>query len=268
MKRVLSIIYVCSLWLGLSNAAAQQPMVMSPDDIAAQLFLGEIYPSGHIYVQSVKPLKKDYSWPRKLNVHGMRGSIMADELVNATLFKTISNEYPPGAEGMEKEDYNHNKSCGWQYSIQPSLKYSESDYFETAFDYCERDAKLGLYKTSMAIQEAHNVVAGGGTLVLGRPDYSSKGKSRPMTKAEEELVKKEKAEALTQNENCETNPAFLDSAVQLSTYPVLNTNFSLRISNYSDAGCGGHLMEIFIIDVLEKAAIKKSVSVLRYFGPI
>jgi hypothetical protein len=268
LPSLVGMVAACSLWSSLSLAATQQPIKTLPDEILAKLYLGEIYPSGHIYVQSVQSPSDNTAWPQELNVQGMRGSIVAGGLAKAKFFKPVSNEYPPGAEGMEKEDYNHNKSCGWKYSIQPKFQYSEPDYFETVFDYCERDSKLGLYKTTLAISEAHNIVAGSGTLILDKPDYSQLGKPRPMTRVEKKIVQEERAKATASSDACDTNQSFLDSAEQLSTFPVLNTHYSIRISHYSNPGCGGHLVEIYIVDLLEDNRLKNSVLVSRYFGPI
>lgn len=266
---MMAIILVCPLLFGLGDAVAAQPVTISPDDIVSRIFLGEAYPSGHVYVQRAMTSGKNIAWPQELNIQGMRDSIVPVGAAKAVLLRKVLNEYPPGAEGLDEDaDFNHNKMCGWKYPLSTEHRKAESDYFDTISDYCERDPELGLYKATFPINEARNIVATSGAIVLGKPDYSMKGNPRPITKAEAIKVEKEKTKASATEDECETRQSFIDSAKQLSTFPVLNTHYTLRVSTYSDPGCAGHLMVIYIIDVIEKGNLKKSFSVLRYLGPI
>lgn len=265
--RSMVVIAICMIGGSLSYATSPQPI--TPNEIAENIFIGEIYPSGHLYVQSVLEPKKSISWPHDLNIFRMNVGVGGAAVIKAEWLKKVFDEYPPAAEGMDGEDdFSHGKICGWHYPARVSGKQSTDDFFATIADNCVKDAELGLYQAKSPVNEAYKVVAGSGAVIFGGADYSVQGLPRPLTKAEASDIEKEKAKLGKYESDCTTNPSFIDSAKQLSIVRVLNTLCTLRISEYSNPGCAGHLMEIYVIDVLEKNSLKRSISVARYLGLI
>lgn len=265
--RMIVVIAICTMGGGLSYASSLQPI--TPNEIVENLFIGEIYPSGHLYVQSAIESKKSISWPRDLNVFRMNVGVERAAVIKAKWLEKVFDEYPPAAEGMDGEgDFSHGKICGWHYPAGVSGKISTDDYFATIADYCVKDAELGLYQAKSSVKEAYKVVGGSGAVIFGEADYSVQGLPRPLTKAEASGVEKEKTKLSKYESDCTTKPSFIDAAKQLSVVHVLNTPYTLRISEYSSPGCAGHLLEIYVIDVLEKNSLKRSISVARYLGLI
>ena len=264
--RTMLVIAICMIG-GLSYASSLQPI--TPNEIVKNLFIGEIYPSGHVYVQRVLESKENISWPHDLNIFRMNVGVESAAVIKAEWLKIVFDEYPPAAEGMEGEgDFSHGKICGWHYPAGVSGKKSTDDYFATIADYCVKDTELGLYQAKSSVNEAYKVVGGSGAVILGGADYSVQGLPRPLTKAEASGIEKEKAKLGKYESDCTTKPSFIDAAKQLSVIHVLNTPYTLRISEYSTPGCAGHLTEIYVIDVLEKNSLKHSISVARYLGLI
>ncbi len=91
---------------------------------------------------------------------------------------------------------------------------------------------------------------------------------RPLTASEATLVAKEMRESKKSESDCTTVPNYLDSAAPLLSAKVKGTDLSIRLSQYENAGCGGHLAEIFILDVLKAGVLLKKYELLQYRGGV
>jgi hypothetical protein len=96
-------------------------------------------------------------------------------------------------------------------------------------------------------------------------DLLVKGKDRPISKEEEKKVLEFKKRDLT---DCTTVPQFIDSAKQLLSVELLNSEFDIRISYYSNAGCAGHLADIYVLDLIKNHKVESTFELDHYVGPI
>lgn len=79
--RSMVVVAICMIGGSLSYASSPQPI--TPNEIAENIFIGEIYPSGHVYVQSVLESKKSISWPHDLNIFRMNVGVASAAVIKA-----------------------------------------------------------------------------------------------------------------------------------------------------------------------------------------
>lgn len=247
-------------------AATASAEAISVDDIVKNVFLGQAYPSGHVYLRQFSASQSDtpFLWPQKLVSYGLNKPSTG---VNATFLDVVNQEDSeisvPSFEGMD------GRECGKKYQKNPKLEYREKDdFFDTVFDMCMQDTNIGRYKAESKFPDSFNAIGIGSALKIEKFSSIPANMLRPLEKSEKAEIAKLKREAKNPETECTTLPAYRDSAIQLLQASIKDSPYEIRVSNYENPGCAGHLSEIYILDVLEKGKVQKSFTLIHYFGAI
>jgi len=165
-------------------------------------------------------------------------------------------------------DNEHNDKCGLKYKKSKTGRYADaSDFFDTVFDLCVYDEAIARYEVEHPLKTAaYQVFAVAAEVNLVNIKFGGKEEKRPLSQDEQRRE-------LTSNKDagktdCATKPGSVGDAVVLVTGKVQGTAQSLRLSTYQDAGCGGHLSRIYVLDVLDGGKVVETRFATRYFGPI
>lgn len=230
--------------IGSSLSIRGQIPEVDPASIAASLLIGQIYPSGNVYLKPIDNSKPN--WPRTVLLAQLFSKPPQSRVtpLEATLSKaTLGPDYIPGVEGMDQE----HRPCGTvaHGRTNPALRYQSDDFFEAVLDYCDPNEGVALYRSS-SMPHSVKVLAFNPEAAITNIRIGSG--TRPMTSAEKKEVTrlKQEAEKATQ---CTTKPAFVDSAVRVLEGEAGN-GFTIRLSFYRTPGCNGHLATIYVLDVL------------------
>jgi hypothetical protein len=97
--------------------------------------------------------------------------------------------------------------------------------------------------------------------------YLSK-KIRPVTKSEtlSIAVKKIANDKNNKKWGCTGQPSYIDSAKEAVSFSISESPFSVKISNYSDPGCSGHLTDIYILDIFKMKKLTRTFIHYRHIG--
>jgi len=231
------------------------------ETIAQGIFIGQTYVSRNVYLKGFSDAQRS-GWPERTVASRLRPLEKkgATQRLELTFFRVVnvsgSDEY---SNFPAKE-----RAAGEDESNRPT------DVFSTVLDSALEDRDIGVYRTKQPSPEGFSVLAWSSGLSLDVVDFRNNGKPRPMTKAEQKDVATNKKEAATKTKDyeCTTVPAFLDSAKEILTSKVKGTAFSIRISGYSNPGCGGHLEEVYVLDVWENGKEASRFEFHHYYGAI
>jgi hypothetical protein len=261
---------------------------------AVHVYLGEAYPSGQMYLQPFQSdadhdAGKQPEFVATLGVTALNGKAaqdkeIGDKVRSATFRQVLKTElerkkdkksgteviksvYIPSKEGLSNI---HDESCGLKTTLLPSAGYADGDdFFASISDNCYFDDKIGVYALGQpaAKLKAFQVIAVAGELTDIKRHEAEK-LSRPLTPAEAKEVAKEKKELAKQAAKleCTTEPTYLDSAYVLFSAKVQGSKQSLRVSTYGSPGCGGHLAQIYLLDVIEDGKIVAKQTLMHYEG--
>jgi hypothetical protein len=253
-------------WLSSAWAAGEGS---TPDEVVHRVYLGELYPSGNLYLQRIG-LESSIlqNWPAQVefacNADTPSASGFHAGEFSPAIFVHSTDVSPPGVEGM---DEMKNQACHWSYHTSSSHEYLGSDYFYTVFDYCLPEKGLGQYHTTETVRKAFPVIAVETSLVPEGLNFSRRGNLRPLTPDEETKVNRSKEETRHQKD-CTTVPRFLDDAKELARFRLKGKSTTVRVSSYENAGCLGHLEKVYVVDVFENDRLQKSYQLNHYIGPI
>lgn len=251
---------------------------MTPVMLAVQIFLGQAYPSGKVYLapfppqeesQSEEDYLKAFPWPKEANVLAVSGSgkPFAARFVRSLhdgrrkldngAFQ-LESAHIPALEGMTEHE-----GCtkALHKPRNPAYVYAGEDFFEQMADSCASNEGIGVFEGTPG--KSSLMVAAWGPEAGLFDVQALKGKPRPLTRVERAEIEKQKA-ALA-GEDCTTNPAYLDSAKAFLSAKTAG-GFSILLSRYTNPGCGGHLAEIYILDVLKGGAPVKTFEMIRPKG--
>ena len=231
------------------------------DAIAQGIFVGQAYVSRHVYLKGFSDEQRR-DWPDGLVASRLRppektGAAQRLELtfsrvVNASGSDEYS-DFPIRERAPGEDELNH-----------------PPDFFGTVLDSSLEDRDIGVYRTKQSISVGVSVLAWGAGVSLDVVDFRNNGKRRPMTNAEtmEVADKKKAVETGTKDYKCTTEPGFLDSATEILRAKVKGSAFSIRISEYSNPGCAGHLEEVYVLDVWEDGKEPSRFECHHYVGAI
>ncbi|NIO19823.1 MAG: hypothetical protein GTN76_03550 [Candidatus Aenigmarchaeota archaeon] len=238
-------------------------------ELISKIYIGMIYPSGNVYLKSFNSSQKDQiNWSRSVLIHplpieGKHKPPIENNFNKAVFIQKAENEYIPGLEGFDED---HNEPCGWEYEkLKSETDRYIPDFFRTVFDYCAYEEGVSQYKIDIKGLGPSHIVAFEDSLRPETQTLSIKGKKRPMSEEEKERVQELKKRDLT---DCYTVPHFIDSAKQLLSIKFLNSEYEIRISSYRNAGCGGHLAHIYVLDLIKNKKVLDTYEVSHYYGPI
>ena len=243
----------------LQSASASDRVAV--DTIVNSIFIGQAYVSRNAYLKGFSD-EQQTGWPEHVVASRLRPQdkkhstqrleLTFSRVVNATGSDEYSN-FPTKERAPGQVDSNRSP-----------------DVFCTVLDSALEDRDIGVYRTKQPILDSFSVLAWSSALSLDATDFADNGKPRPMTKAKrrEVAIEKKKIETKTKDYECTTVPAFLDSAKEILTSKVKGTEFSIRISEYSNPGCGGHLEEVYVLDIWEIGKEPSRFEYHHYYGAI
>jgi hypothetical protein len=186
--------------------------------------------------------------------------VMKDGLKGNVVLST----YIPGVEGMDKYDH---ASCGLgeSKSVDQYKYISEktSDYFYAMSDYCEPSEGIGVYRTA-ATNYSFLVLGIDPRIAVANIKLLSG--NRPLTSADRLEIASMKKEQRKDAIECTTNPAYIDSAIQIAEISLAEGNLRLRVSTYETPGCLGHMASVYILDLLQGNSVLRKLEVDRIRG--
>ena len=236
-------------------------MVSKDLDIRKNVFLGQVYPSGNVYLKSFERNARR-EWSNAISFTALRNKQKSASLKNyqAAFVREINI-------GNENSFVNFPKEEKDKMHVDD---FTEEDFFETILDEMPEDEDVGLYQAKGKIQFPFAVFAFNKELDVIEIAHPPKSLLRPLTKKEKLKVAALRRESKieTKGWECTTIPAFLDSAKQILTFKIKGTNYAGRISGYSNPGCLGHLADIYILDIFQNGNLKQSFELNHYEGAI
>src|SRR5262244_1084488 len=279
MKRSLSFIVLCFFCssLFMEPILAQAVSQLDVQGLDKKVFIGQGYPSGNVYLECFRGKADCQSlWPKELLIMplGDTNSVLGKTKMKASFVKVmkdglknnvIRSTYIPGAEGMDGD----HESCGLgeikrveQYKYIPERA---ADYFDAMIDHCESNEGVGIYHTSSSKYSFLVLGIDAGIAVADLKLLSGK---RPLTPADQQEIAKRKRELQEEAVECETAPAYIDSATQIAEISLAESDLRLKVSTYENPGCGGHLSGIYILDVLRRNMVLRKFEVDRFQGAL
>jgi hypothetical protein len=279
MKRNLLITLLCFSFSSLLVEASHVKTDAQIDtrDLDRRVFIGQAYPSGNVYLECFhRQAGYQPSWPKELLILplGDTKSMLGKTQMKASFVKAmkdgrennvIQSIYIPGAEGMD----DSHESCGiGEVKKVEQYEYISGDYFNAMSDHCEPNEGVGVYRTDSSKYSSLVLGIDPGIAVSGLKLLSG---NRPLTPADRQEIVKQKGEdkkAAAQYGECTSNPAYIDSATQISEIGLAQGDLRLRVSTYDNPGCGGHLSSIYILDVLQRNMPLRKFEVYRYQGAL
>jgi hypothetical protein len=237
---------LCIAAIAVAALLFQQP---SPDALSARIFIGQVYPSGNVYM---KPFATG-EWPKEITLVPL---VNDRPTAKASLSsETMQTAYIPALEGMDDQ----HDPCGSLPSkkLDTAFEYLSDEFFNSMVDYCESSEDVALYRTATS-QFSYMVLGFAPDAPLQNVVFLEG--PRPMTPAEKEQLSKEQVPA-----DCSTVPAFIDSAARLLEAGI-GSGLSVRLSSYKNPGCAGHLSTIYIIDVLRGNSVLTTFQLIQNQG--
>jgi hypothetical protein len=279
----ISLVLCVSSLTALGSWAGQEP-----DDIAARIFLGQVYPSGNVYLkpfplptesQSEMDYLRAFSWPDRVffqalsstdpyateSREGHFSSVMHDQREVEPNVIQLESAYIPALESMD--DWHEGCTKEFYKPRNPQYQYLGGDFFSSAFFHCEPNEGVAIYTSSHSSNVSFTVMAFNADLELSDLERLN-GRPRPLTADESAMVRQQKLEYESYESECTTIPRFLDSATSHVSAKVKGSDLSILISQYETPGCGGHLANVFILDVLKSGALLKKYELVQYQGAI
>ncbi len=260
-----------------------------PDDIAARVFLGQLYPSGNIYLkpfplpgesQSEMDYLKSFSWPDRIfsralsstdpNANQIReghlSSVMHD--VHREIGPNeirLESAYIPSLESMSDSHEGCTKELYRPRDSQ--YQYLGGDFFYSVLFHCEPNEGVAIYKSSELSNVSFTVMAFNTDLELSEVEQLG-GKPRPLTADESAMVRQQELEYESYKSECTTTPKFLNAATSHISANVKGSDLSILISRYETSGCGGHLANVFIPDVVKSGVLLAKYELVQYEGAV
>ena len=245
------------------------------DDLDQQIYIGQAYPSGNVYVRRfVEGFESTAAWPKRIKLHpvgtdlkGNNFAVFVKTLKSRVIGNIVHSVYIPGDEGM---DENHN-SCG-SGKIQknnPAYTQLSGDFFNTVVDHCETNEGVAVYRVEPS-KYSYMVIAADKEFVLAGTGVIA-DTIRPLIPLEAREVEKNKQEMTSRLavDECTTIPAFIDAAKILYEAGIGKTKFKLRLSSYATPGCGGHLTAVYVLDIVDTVpdySLINTFSIYQYQG--
>jgi hypothetical protein len=237
--------------LSLALVLLQQPAI---DNLRDQVFIGQVYPSGNVYVKSFSTRE----WPKELLLVPLVNDRPPSKA--PIVSPTMQPAYIPAIEGMDDQ----HDACG-PLPTRPldlSFEYLSDEFFDGMIDHCETNEDVAVYRTASS-QFSYTVLAFNPEVALENVRLVEG--PRPMTDAEERQAAEEKRQMEKIAKDCTTVPAFIDSAARFLE-AGLPGGMSLRLSSYKNPGCAGHLTTMYLIDILRSNTVLRTFQLVQNQG--
>jgi hypothetical protein len=296
MKRHLSFILLCFLSSPLSTNTLFAQTVSQPNmhgldpwspivaydgsrsdvmGIDHNVFIGQAYPSGNVYLECFREKRDCRSlWPKVLLILPLvdTGPALGKAEMKSSFVKVmkdglngnvIQSAYIPGVEGMDDNDHG---SCGLGKSKRvDKYKYisDTSDYFHAMSDYCNPNEGIGVYRTAAS---SYSFLVLGIDPRITIADVKLLSGNRPLTTADQQEIASMKEEQKKNDDDCTTDPIYIDSATQIAEISLSEGDLRLRVSTYQTAGCSGHWARFYILDVMQRDLVLRKFEIYRTEG--
>ena len=263
----------------LTACSQTTSIAITPDDVMQSIFLGQVYPSGRLYLKGFVEREPQLAkWPKAVNAIPLAkptaetGSTISANIMKMLKDKTVDHtlhvRYIPGFEGMDPSHDN----CGIpaKEAANPKYKYLSADFYSAIMDHCESNNGIVIYQSPANNMYSYAVIAAAKPIELIEQKIMNTDSRRPLTKTEAKEVKalKRRTKAEQADYECTTEPAYLDDAKQLFTAKIKGSGLHIRLSFYETPGCAGHLSSIYILDVLQEGKIVGTFELNQYQGAI
>jgi hypothetical protein len=232
--------------------AAMHGHGQTADEIAHAMVIGQAYTSGNIYVGGFgRPGAGDETreWPKRITVTALRTPNVLP------LTAEFTRALAPDSEELfyfpQREDGG---SAG------------PDDLFSTIDSMMVTDPNLSLYRALARPATPLAVFGWDDRLSIGGVSFRDAGQPRPTTQEERQEIAAEKKNPALKEDECTTEPHFLDSATIILTARVGKTGPAIRLSTYSNPGCLGHLSEVYVLDVIEPGREPRRFEFRHYAG--
>jgi len=232
------------------------------DDIYASLFLGQAYPSGHVYVHPFSnqtTLAQRYpetlTYVRVVQQEGLelvhRGATHLHVLKHDPKNSVFFDSYIPGIEGMSEVMSFCGKNVNYVKNPEYHLIAGE-DLYAVWGDDCYEFTTLGLYLSENKDQYSYMVLAHDARIELSGVSLLSPATQRPMTKLEQQEagIEREKVQVLENDGECTTENKTLADARVFMQASIVGVPLFIRLSWFDDPGCMGHFATNYVVDIL------------------
>lgn len=230
------------------GAAAPLDAQLTAEQIAQAMVIGQAYTSGNVYVGGFLADVEQREWPQRITTVALR--VPDSQRVSADFIRTLAPDSEEQLSFTQKEDGG---SAG------------PDDLFSTIDSMIVADPNLALYRAAGKRAKPIAVFGWNEQLPVVDISFRDAGRPRPVTGAEQLEIAAEKKSALPIDE-CTTVRRYLDSAEIVLTAKIAKTNVSLRLSQYQNPGCAGHLAEIYVLDVIEPGRDPRRFQFSHYVG--
>jgi hypothetical protein len=262
--------------------------VENPDAIAAHIFLGQAYSSGHVYLkpfplphpsQSEDDYVKEFSWPDSIAFHALSSTHSYAHKIRKARLLTVMHDgqrevgpnafqlesaYIPALESMDDAHEGCTKELYKPRNHR--FEYLSDDFFDSAAFNCNPNEGIAVYESRDLAIYSFSVIAFDSQLPLA--DIRLARRERPLTSEESAVVAKDKLASTTRESECTTVSRYLDSAKTDLSAKVQRSDISIRISDYETPGCGGHLTTVFLLDIIKSGVVLKTYRLAQYKGAI
>lgn len=261
---------------GVSAQGLDQSDASVPIAITGSIHLGQVYPSGLLYLDFAgRPLidMDPDDWPEvvhfvPLDEGAQTAMPRAGKPATARFVGIERNVNPPEIEGMLSSDspcvfegYRQRENSAYVGGDGRFKGWEPAEYFATSEWFgCEREFAVAQYLMDEGIDASFRIVAFPPELSLIGFDWSVAGLPRPLSYTEEEQV----ANRRLRNPECTLQPLDRDDAEQLLRFDINETPYSVRLSSHLLA-CTS-LGEVFIVDALEGDTLLDSRTIGRWRG--
>ncbi len=253
-------------------------------EIVKTIYLGQLYPSGNVYLRSFREdsSKKESFWPSRVRLTSLLSKspdaamfhdasffeVLADETGSEGGTSVMQTRYIPGFEHMDAE--HEGCDVGSKGTKNSKFVYEMVDgvpdeFFDAISDHCESNEGVAVYKVKPNQHTSYSVIASSAGFDV-RSIERIPGHKRPLAEGEKSVVEQAKAEI--NKEECNTEPVSFDDATVIFSARIGGTSSSIRISHYDTPGCAGHLASVYILDVLSGMNVLGTYELIQYRGAL
>ena len=238
---------------------AKTAHMLSATHIAREIYIGQAYPSGAVYLDVLDDREAGTKrWPKTIKIYPLLSDADATGApLPATLIGPMERVYPPEVENLGEKS----PECSAHgYKQDPVFGYAHKtteaeirDYFDrVASDNCST-YDVAKYWTSQKVNVSFPVFAVGEVEVSGA-DYSIGGKPRPLSMAEREKCRSSIWMMRTRPRRASLT--IWKPPKKSSLFRLPSTGWSARISTLINER-GDQRNRLYVLDILEKAKVKK-----------
>lgn len=248
------------------------PLIPIDDSV----YLGQIYPSGLLYLESFRSRGEASAlgdWPTVVRFMPMDQEASSaippsSQSATARFLRIEQDVNPPEVERLLRADspcvpegYRPSEASTYVGGDARPVIWEPAEYFATNEWFgCWREPTVAVYEVEGEIEASFRIVAFRPELALVRPEWHDAGTPRPLTSEEAERV----AERIARDGECPLQPRGLEEARKLLGFALKDTRYRIRLSSHV-AACTS-LGEVFILDVLEGEDLLESHGIVRWRG--